>query len=212
MFAGAGDFFRPVELRKDVSPAAAIRPAARSGDEPQKNKGDEPHQDKDDSLAAEFSDGYQGADTTAGYPVITEEGFSGDALELSIAALFVLLTGGAQGAAVAVKQPPAQPGFGADAAAPVPAPAQQAFDAYHRAAAALKPMAAALPKPPAPVATAGTPDAGTEIFHMLAALEKAGVRSLSVTGGETIYAALRAQCRRLDISLALPAAGPDNRL
>ncbi|MDP2204794.1 MAG: hypothetical protein Q8K65_00650, partial [Alphaproteobacteria bacterium] len=109
MFAGAGDFFRPVDLRKEVTPSAAVRPAARSGDEPQKRSGDEPQKHGGDEPQKRSGDEPQKHDgepkkhspeelqkhTIDALP--DGEGaadpFSGDAVELSIAALFVMLAG-----------------------------------------------------------------------------------------------------------------------
>ncbi|MDP2205875.1 MAG: hypothetical protein Q8K65_06155, partial [Alphaproteobacteria bacterium] len=81
----------------------------------------------------------------------------------------------------------------------------RAFGAYQRAASALPSTV-----PPQGTESSGARDAGGDIFYMLAALEKAGVQAVTVAGGQTIYAVLRAQCRAHDIALAVPAAPPDN--
>ncbi|MFN7114970.1 MAG: hypothetical protein ACK4PK_11505 [Alphaproteobacteria bacterium] len=194
MFAGAGDFFRPVDPRKEISPSSPIRPVSRSGDEPQKRSGDE-LKDTDhtgqDSAAENFPEG------------ISADSFSGDAVELSIAALFVLLAG--QTPPQRDNNPPPFQTPDTGLPAPFVQETHRAFDAYQRAASALPPAAA-----PHRSAQTGGQDAGGEIFYMLAALEKAGVQALTVAGGQTIYAALRAQCRAHDIALAVPAAAPDN--
>lgn len=213
MFAGAGDFFRPVDLRKEVSPSAPIRPVSRSGDEPQKHSGDEPQkfslEGQQDSGA-----GHAAADDAANV-------FIGDAVELSIAALFVMLAGCAPprtgntfapprtGDALVPAQtdspyvPPQTPRT--VPLVPVMQDTHRAFDAYQRAVSALPPDALLH-------ATDhhGAQGAGGEIFYMLAALEKAGVQAVNVAGGQTIYAALRAQCRAHDIALAVPVSAPDN--
>lgn len=213
MFAGAGDFFRPVDLRKEVSPAAVIRPTSRSGDEPQKHNTDEPQKfslegPQDSGIG--HTTAYDAADI-----------FAGDAVELSIAALFVILAGCAPPRAENTFAPPrieniiapaqadspydTQQTSGAAPLVPVMPDTHRAFDAYQRALSALPPTAL-----PHTVDARGGQDAGGEIFYMLAALEKAGVQAVNVASGQTIYAALRAQCRAHDIALAVPAPPPDN--
>jgi len=196
MFAGAGDFFRPVDPRKEVSPAAVIRPASRSGDEPQKRNSDEPQKHAGDASQKFSIDGSQDSSGEVAADE-TEDCFSGDAVELSIAALFVMLAGRSPPRAEDSPVPPQQ--------APRDEETHRAFDAYQRAVSALPSTAL----PPRTDITR-VQDAGGEIFYMLAALEKAGVQAVTVAGGQTIYAALRRQCRAHDIALAVPASAPDN--
>lgn len=190
MFAGTGDFFRPVNLRRDIAPAAGVPAAARSGEEQGKPPFAAPPPVPADDAPAE--------------PPAADATFAPDSLELTVAALQSLLSG----------RVPDEPAAATPAAA-VPA----ALLAYQRAA-------AAAPLPVGPVgegmrtelserarsapAAATESAAGADIFYMLAALEKAGVRSIRVAEGYTIYDALRQQCRALDIALAAPVQRPDN--
>jgi hypothetical protein len=178
MFAGAGDFFKPLDPRKELSAIAAVRPAPRTGEDGRGKSGGGSAPETPDDFSA---DGAAGA------------GSRGDDISLSIAALFVLLTGRAP-----------RSSFTCAEAAHDPA-AHRALDAYHRAGEALPPRPDMAPPQPAL-------DAGGDIFYMLAALEKAGVTALSVSDGQTIYDALRARCRRLNITLAAPVAAPDNAI
>lgn len=175
MFAGAGDFFRPVDLRKEVSPASAVKPLSSGGEYLQKHKSTAP---QDESA----EDAVQSADAP--------EEFSDDAISLSLPALFMMLTGA----------PPSP--LQAESPEKAGALACNALGAYQRAA-------EILPAAPTPTASGDT-GVGTEIFQMLAALEKSGVAAVTVRSGQTIYEALRAQCRVHDIALAVPSAGPDN--
>lgn len=179
MFAGAGDFFRPVDLRKEVSPAAAIKPVSSGGEEFQKNKSGTPQKDDGEAGAADGG--------------LAPDGFSDDAISLSLPALFMMLTGAPPSA-----QQPETPDK-------TDAGVRGALGAYHRASEIL-PGA----PPPHPARGGEATGAGAEIFQMLAALEKAGVAAVTVRSGQTIYDALRAQCRAHDIALAVPPVSPDN--
>lgn len=197
MFAGAGEFFRPVALRREISPASAVPASARSGEEQGKP-----------SFAQSFSppappppEPLADASDTA----------APDSLELTIAALHAMLTGRAPDTTDAGAVPPDTPSVNAAGLA-----------AYQRAAAAAPRASGPLGEGMrtelaerargAPPAAARDTDgaAGADIFYMLAALENAGVQSLRVGEGDTIYSALRMACRARDIALAAPAQSPDN--
>ena len=168
MFAGAGDFFRPVMLRSDVAPVQGPAGAGAAGDG-----------------GHDFRSLF-GPPPRPGAAEENPGGFSqdNDSIELTLAALQALLTG----------SPAPSP-----AAAPAPS---GALGAYLRAA-----EAAPAPASPAPETSLAVPEqggAGEEIFYMLAALEKAGQHTLVAQSGETLYDALRARCRALDIPLPPP--------
>lgn len=221
MFAGTGDFFRPVDLRKEVSPAAAIKPPARAGDDAREHYG-------------AFSAAPDAAETAL--PIAASAADAGDAIELSLAALLVMLTGRK------ADIPPA------DMPAPDAADDRaQAAHAYSRAQ-AMAPAAVAssvqtsiaqvaasagrVSETAAPPAVLGVfppaqnraqhssaqgmirmddmaaSRAGAEIFYMLAALEKSGVQVVTVMDGQRVYDVLRAKCRALDIHPEPPSPPP----
>jgi hypothetical protein len=187
MFSGAGDFFRPVDLRKEVSPAAVVKPVSSGGEEFQKHTSGTPQKD----------DGEAGAPDGG----LAPDGFSDDAISLSLPALFMMLTGAPPSALQPETPDKTDAGL------------RGALGAYHRAA-------ETLPGAPPPHPASGdlrtergaAMGPGAEIFQMLAALEKAGVAAVNVRGGQTIYDALRAQCRAYDIALAVPPVSPDNAI
>lgn len=197
MFAGAGEFFRPVALRREISPASAVPATARSGEEQGKP-----------SFAQSFTPPVPPPEEP---PAAASDGAAPDSLELTIAALHAMLTGRAPESTDAGALPPDTPSVNAAGLA-----------AYQRAAAAaprasgplgegmrteLAERARAVP----PSAAGGTDGAaGADIFYMLAALENAGVQAVRVGEGDTIYSALRMACRARDIALAAPAQRPDN--
>lgn len=197
MFAGAGEFFRPVALRREISPASAVPASARSGEEQGKP-----------SFAQTFT---PPADAPEEQPAAAPDTAAPDSLELTIAALHAMLTGRAPENTDAGAMPPDTPSVNAAGLA-----------AYQRAAAAAPRASGPLGEGmrtelaersrAAPSAAAGSVDgaAGADIFYMLAALENAGVQSLRVDAGDTIYSALRMACRARDIALAAPAQRPDN--
>lgn len=168
MFAGAGDFFRPVMLRSDVAPVQGPAGAGAAGD------------GGHDFRSLFGPPPRARADEESGAPRQEEEN---DSIEMTLAALQALLTGSLAPAPAA------------------PAPSG-ALGAYLRAA-----EAAPAPASPAPETSLAVPEqggAGEEIFYMLAALEKAGQHTLVAQSGETLYDALRARCRALDIPLPPP--------
>lgn len=178
MFSGAAEFFRTVELRKDLSPAKPLTSARRISDE------DRPRGEED-----------------AGFPIAPAEPeaspepgdteFFQDRLDLSLSALQAMLTGGAA-VFPAYGRPPVQ------AAAEV----EPALAAYRRASETRTAEMAEMPAMPADLQPAA--DAGHEIFYMLAALEQAGVGGITVLDGQTVYAALRQQCMALGVPLNPP--------
>jgi len=188
MFAGAGDFFRPVTLRRDISPAAGVPAAARSGEEQGKPSFfyPAPH-----PLPVESDMPPAAADTPP------------DSLELTIAALHALLTGRAPEPSASAAETPVPAALLAyqRAAAAAPSPAGPVGEGMRTE---LSERART-----APAALAGSA-AGADIFYMLAALETAGVAAVHVEGGGTIYDALRRECLRRNIALAAPVQRPDN--
>lgn len=193
MFSGAGEFFRPVELRKDLPPIAYTQPVSKTGDDDPRDRPE--FQRKlsdivDETAISGADDARAGADDNL---------FGDDFIELSLHALHALLTG--DKIAHAYGRPPVQ-------AAPA---AEPALAAYRRAAdAARAPGTGGAQDDAWKVAAAGhaAADAGSEIFNMLAALETAGVPNVTVKDGQTIYDALRRRCLDLGIPLEPPAVRP----
>ncbi len=205
MFSGAGEFFRPVELRKDLPPIAQPQPAKKTGEENHRERGAFPRRLSDIVDEADLS---QPDDDLSA--LSQEPSFGEDFIELSLMALQATLAG--DKTVYAYGRPPVQ-------AAPDIEPA---LAAYRRAADIAQPLLE-LPREGAGVlstlsgtkpevndewraAAAHHPDAdaGSEIFYMLAALERAGVTSVTVKDRQTIYAALRRRCLDLQIPLAPP--------
>ena len=207
MFSGAGEFFRPVELRKDLPPIAYTQPVSKAGDEDPRER-EEFHRrlsDITDETAISGTDAAPADDNL----------FGDDFIELSLPALQAMLTG--DKTAHAYGRPPVQ-------ASPDVEPA---FAAYRRAADVAPDLAGGaaaaatggdsaavvvpMHQPPGDewkAAAAHHPDAdaGSTIFYMLAALENAGVPSVTVKDRQTIYAALRRRCLDLGIPIEPPAA------
>lgn len=188
MFSGAGEFFRPVELRRDLPPLSSAQPVGKTGDE---NRRDQDAFRRALMPADDVS--LQSGDVPA-----DAAAFGPDFIELSLTALQAMLSGGKT--AHAYGRPPVQ-------AAPQTEPALAAY----RRAADISPHVDAQPDQwRAAAAHHPAADAGSEIFYMLAALEKAGIGSITVNDGQTIYAALRLRCLETGLPLdapAVPSAG-----
>lgn len=203
MFSGAGEFFRPVELRKDLPPIAYAQPVPKTGDDDPRER--EEFQRRLSDIVDETA--ISGADT-APEPA-GDDLFGDDFIELSLPALHAMLTG--DKTVHAYGRPPVQ---AAPSAEPALAAYRRAADAAPDTARAIgADSAAIIPMPPAPgdewqAAAAHHPDAdaGSTIFYMLAALENAGVGNVTVKDRQTIYAALRRKCLDLGIPAEPPAA------
>lgn len=204
MFSGAGEFFRPVELRRDLPPIAQPQPVKKTGDEDPRER---------EAFQRRLSDIVDEADLSATDGDTAGAGedvpFGEDFIELSLMALQATLAG--DKTAHAYGRPPVQ-------AAPDIEPA---LAAYRRAATTVQVQADAPDDGASVTRLAGArpetndewraaaahhpdADAGSEIFYMLAALERAGVTSVTVKDRQTIYAALRRRCLDLAIPLAPP--------
>ena len=206
MFSGAGEFFRPVELRKDLPPIAHAQPAPKTGDDDPRKR--EEFQRRLSDIVDETA--ISGADAVPDAPA--EDLFGDDFIELSLPALHAMLTGDktahAYGRPPVQASPAAEPALAAyrraaDAAPDTPAPDAAAA---HMGGADIVPMPA-VPNDEWRAAAAQDPtaDAGSAIFYMLAALEKAGVPSVTVKDRQTIYTALRRRCADLGVPMTPPS-------
>lgn len=187
MFSGAGEFFRPVELRRDLPPLSSAQPVGRTGDENRRDQEEFRRLTMPEDNVSVQSEG----------AAASEVPFGQDFIELSLPALQAMLSGGKT--AHAYGRPPVQ-------AAPQ---AEPALAAYRRAADTSPPINTQPDQWRAAAAHHPQADAGGEIFYMLAALEKAGVGSVTVNDGQTIYAALRRYCQDTGVPLDAPALSPE---
>ncbi len=206
MFSGAGEFFRPVELRKDLPPVSHAQPVKKTGDDDPRER--EEFQRRLSDIADEtVISGDAAAPSDAG-----DNLFGDDFIELSLPALQAMLSG--DRTAHAYGRPPVQASPGVE---PALAAYRRAADAAQGSAGGAAPDGIAANAPlPAPsgdawkTAPAHYPDAdaGSAIFYMLAALENAGVSSVTVKDRETIYAVLRRRCLDLGLPIDPRAALP----
>jgi len=175
MFSGPGisAFFQPLRVAgAEAAPSAAIQPARKAGDDPQRGHAPPHKPDKPEHAAPPAAD--------------VAADFAEDHTTLSIPALRALLTGETAG----TSQPPhaGDSGTGAE----TPPALRAAAAAYQHAAAARTPDAPAVPAgfmpPPRDQATAA------DILLMLAQAEAAGIREIAVRDGASIYDTLAALC------------------